>query len=248
MNKVATVAAALLVLVLLALPRYVGSVTEARVRDRVAAIDARPTFAAEVKSFERGWFRSTAHVELRFVPDPAAAADASSAFTAFTTMPLPVAVDFAHGPIAVLDGVHFGWAKMVARPDTTAPGVTELQETLGVPYVFEFRGRSSYFGTLDFDADAPPFALPIDDALLTFSGATLAGELEGQDLEANAQVGSVDFTSPTGSFTVRGVFANADNELRSQYVMPGKASLSVDSITAANQLQSAMPLFEATNL
>lgn len=248
MNKVAIAAAALLMLVLLALPRYVGSVTEARVRERVTAIDASPTVAAEVKSFDRGWFRSTARIELRFIPDDAAAAGPASDLGAFAAMPLAVAVEFGHGPIAVLDGVHFGWSKVVARPDTTAPGVTELQQTLGVPYVFEFRGRTNYFGTLDFDADAPPFVLPVDEALLTFSGATLSGEFAGQDLEANAHIGSLDFTSPTGSFTVRGVFANADNELRSQYVMPGEASLSIESITATSQMQSAMPLFQATNL
>lgn len=247
MNKVAIGAAALLLLVLLALPRYVGSMTEARVRERITAIDASPTLTAEVKAFDRGWFRSTAHLELRFIPD-AAAADPASGLSALTGMPLAVAVDFAHGPIAVLDGVHFGWSKMVARPDTTAPGMMELQQTLGVPYVFEFRGRTSYLGTLAFDADAPPFALPVDEALLTFSGATLSGALAGQELEANAQVGALDFTSPTGSFTVRGVFANADNELRSQYVMPGQASLSIESITATGQMQSAMPLFEATNI
>jgi uncharacterized protein YdgA (DUF945 family) len=247
MNKVAIAAAALLLLVLLVLPRYVGSITEARVRERVTAIDASPTLTAEVTAFDRGWFHSTAHLELRVIPDPAAP-DPASGLSALTGMPLAVAVEFAHGPIAVLDGVHFGWSKMVARPDATAPGVTELQQTLGVPYVFEFRGRTSYLGALSFDADAPPFALPVDEALLTFSGATLSGELAGQDLEANAHIGALDFTSPTGSFTVRGVFANADNELRSQYVMPGEASLSIESITATGQMQSAMPLFEATNI
>ena len=51
MNKAAIVAAALLAVVLLALPGVVGSVTEARVRERVAAIDASPTADAELKSF-----------------------------------------------------------------------------------------------------------------------------------------------------------------------------------------------------
>ena len=115
----------------------------------------------------------------------------------------------------MLDGVHFGWSKLVARPDVEAPGVAELTQTLGVPYIFEFRGSSSYFGGLQFDADAPPFTLPIDEALLTFSGGTLSGSLAGRRLEADAQIGSVDFTSPTGTFAVRGLQATADNELRS---------------------------------
>jgi uncharacterized protein YdgA (DUF945 family) len=246
MNKLAIAVAALLVLALLAVPRVVGSVTEARVRERVAAIDASPTVAAEVKSFDQGWFHSKAQIELRFVPDNAAFTDPTGNLSGFST--LPIAVDFAHGPVAVLDGVHFGWSKMIARPDSTAPGVTELQQTLGVPHLFEFHGRTSYFGTLAFNADAPPFMLPIDEALLTFSGATLAGTLVSRQLDANAHVGSVDFTSPTGTFAVRGVFANADNELRSQYVMPGAASLSIEGITVTGAVQGATPLFEAANL
>ena len=68
MNKVAIAAAALLVIVLLAMPGVVGSITEARVRERVAAIDASPSAAAELTSFDRGWFRSTARIELELRP------------------------------------------------------------------------------------------------------------------------------------------------------------------------------------
>ena len=64
MNKLAIIAAAVLVIVLLALPRVVGGVTEARVVERVAAIDANPQAAAELTAFDRGWFRSTARIEL----------------------------------------------------------------------------------------------------------------------------------------------------------------------------------------
>jgi uncharacterized protein YdgA (DUF945 family) len=244
MNKLAVAAAALLVVALLGLPAVVGSVTEARVRERVAAIDASPTATAEVKSFDRGWFRSTAQIELRFVPDNVAQlADFAENLGLFAA--LPVAIDFAHGPVAVLDGVHLGWSKMVARADPAAPGITELQQTLGVPYLFEFRGSSSYFGGLRFDADAPPFQLPLDEALLTFSGATLAGAFAQPRLEANARVGAVELTSPTASFALRGLYATADNELRSQYVMPGRASLSIESISAGD---STTPTFEAVNL
>jgi uncharacterized protein YdgA (DUF945 family) len=244
MNKVAVAAAALLVVVALALPGIVGSVTEARVRERVAAIDASPTATAEVKSYDRGWFRSTAQIELRLAPDDVAQlADVADDVAAFSS--LPIAVDFAHGPVAVLDGVHFGWSKMIARPDSTSPGITELQQTLGVPYLFEFRGSSHYFGGLDFDADAPSFALPVDDALLTFSGATLTGTFAQPHLAANARVDAVELASPTARFALRGLAATADNELRSEYVMPGKTSLSIESITAG---ESAAPTFEAANL
>jgi uncharacterized protein YdgA (DUF945 family) len=158
---------------------------------------------------------------------------------------LPIAVDFAHGPIAVLDGVHFGWSKLIAHADPAAPGIAELQQTFGVPYLFEFRGRSSYFGGLSFDADAPPFALPMNEALLTFSGATLAGTFAKSRLDAEARITAVELTSPTIKFALRGLAASADNELRSDYIMPGQASLSIESISAGD---AATATFEATNL
>jgi uncharacterized protein YdgA (DUF945 family) len=242
MSKLAVAAAALLVAALLALPSVVGSVTEARVRERVAAIDASPTATAEIKSFERGWFRSTARIELRFVSDNVAQLpDFAANFGPGAA--LPVAIDFAHGPIAVLDGVHFGWSKMVARADAAAPGITELQQALGVPYLFEFRGRSGYLGRLSFDADSPAFELPLDEALLTFSGAALAGTFARSHLDADARIAAVELKSATDTFAVRGVVVTADNELR--YVMPGRASLSVETVTAGD---AANPTFEAANL
>jgi len=248
MNKVTLIAVGLLAVALLALPAVVGSILEARVRERVAAIDENPEASAEVKSFERGWFRSTAKIEMKLVRNDAAQFDDASEteLGAFDT--LPIALELAHGPIAMLEGVHFGWFKLIARPDVEAPNVAELTRTLDVPYLFEFRGRGPYLGGIEFDADAPPFALPIDGALMTVSGGTLAGTFDGLRLDADAQIGSVELASPTGTFVVRSVQASTDNELRSQYVMPGQASLSIASITAAYPPQGATPTFEAANL
>lgn len=244
MNKLALAAAALLVVALLALPGIVGSVTEARVRERVAAIDSSPTASAAVQSFDRGWFRSTARIELRMIPDTVGQfADVTGDLESLPS--LPVVIDFAHGPVAVLDGVHLGWSKMVARADPAADGVAALQQTLGVPYLFEFRGRSSYLGGLTFDADAPPFVLPVDESLLTFSGATLAGTFVRAHLDANAQISAVELTSSTDTYALRGLYATADNELRSEYVMPGRATLSIESISAGDP---SAPTFEAANL
>ena len=247
MNKLALLAAALLLVVLVALPRVVGGITEARVVERVAAIDANPQAAAELTSFDRSWFRSTARIELTFGPGAVAGSEAAADMPLGVFITLPIVVEFAHGPIALLDGVHFGWSKLVARPDAEAPGISELTRTLGVAYLFEFRGRSGYLGGLDFDADAPPFELPIDEALLTFSGATLAGNFAAPQLQADARIAAVQFVSPTGTLAVRGVRVAADNELRSQYVMPGEASFSVDSISMTGA-RGAAPLFEAANL
>jgi len=245
MNKVAIAAAGLLLIVLLALPGIVGSITEANVRDRVAAIDASGSADAELTSFDKGWFRSTAHILLR--PENFGQLAAATGTQLGAVGELPIAVEFAHGPVAVLDGVYFGWSTFVARPDLEAPGVAELTQSLGVPYLFQFRGRTPFSGGLRFDADAPPFTLPVDEALLSFSGGTLAGKFAGQRLVADAQIGSLDLTSPTGTFAVRGVLASADNQLRSEYVMPGEASFSISSISVS-PAQSTTPMFETANL
>jgi uncharacterized protein YdgA (DUF945 family) len=243
MNKVAIAAAASLLIVLLAIPGVVGSMTEASVRARVAAIDESPSAAAELTSFDRGWFRSTARIVLRPENvDQLAPVGAELGVLG----ELPIVVQLAHGPVAVLDGVYFGWSTMVARPDLEAPRVAELTTTLAVPYLFQFRGRTPYSGGLDFDADAPPFTLPTDEGMLTFSGGTLAGNFAGRSIDADAQIGSVDFTSDTGTFVVRGLSASVDNELRSEYVMPGEASFSVASVSLAPQ--RGTPMFETSNL
>ena len=251
MNKQATVAALVLVAVLaaalLVTPRVVGSMTEARVRERVAAIDASSAASAEITSFERGWFRSSARIALRFAPDSLAQLPVIDARDNPLLGPIPVAVEFAHGPIAVLDGVHFGWSRMVARLDKEAPGVAELEQTLGVPYLFEFRGKTPYVGGMAFDADAPSFMLPIDEALLTFSGATADGTFAGNRLDARGHIEGVEMTSPTGTFAVRNVRFSAANELLSQYVMPGESTFSIESVSI-REAPAGQPVFDAANL
>jgi uncharacterized protein YdgA (DUF945 family) len=247
MNKLAAVAAVALVLAMLAMPRVVASVTEARVRERVAAIDASDSVAAELTAFERGWFRSSAKIALRLAPDRIAAID-SPQDGWLAGDPIPIAVEFAHGPIAVLDGIHIGWSKMIARLDADAPGVPELERTLGVPYVFEFRGRTAFGGSLDFYADAPAFELPIDEALLTFAGADLDGTFVGRRLTARAEIGGLELASPTGTFALRNIRADVDNELLSEYLMPGIAALEIERVSVDDSLRGSSPVFEASNL
>jgi uncharacterized protein YdgA (DUF945 family) len=242
MHKLA-VAAALLALVLLAVPRVVASVTEARVRERVAVIDASDGVAAEVAAYARGWFRSEARIVLRFSGDNVSL-DAAQSNT-LEQVPIPLAVRLAHGPVAVLDGVHLGWSKMIARLDTATPGVAELEQTLGVPYVFEFRGQTAFSGLMTFDADAPAFDLPLDETLITFSGGNVAGTFAGRRLVARAEVAGLEVVSPTGTFALHDVRADADNELRSQYLLPGRASLAIERIAVTDALRRTGSVFEA---
>jgi uncharacterized protein YdgA (DUF945 family) len=251
MNKVAVAAVAVLAAAVLGAPAWVGATIEARVRERVAAIDASDGFAAELTSFDRGWFRSAAKLTLRWenAHVPAVGSLPTPPEDAWLAgRPVPVAVAIAHGPIAVLDGLYLGWATTVARLDKEAPGVPELETTLGVPYVFEFRSRTGFGGDVSFDADAPPFVLPYEEALLTFSGANVEGRLVRRQLETSAEIAAVEVASPTGTFAVHGLRADADIELRSRYVLPGTAAFSVERIVIGGPLSGATPVLEALGL
>jgi len=248
MNKLVATVAVLIALSLLAVPRVLGSITEARVRSRVDAIDAGGVLSAEVTSFERGWFGSSAKIELGLAPQYLAQLAGFGAAPSDIGSRATITVDFGHGPVAVLDGVHLGWSKMVARLDPEMPGVSQLQEQLGVPYLFEFRGRTGFAGGLAFDADMPPIDLPVDAAHLKFSGAFLEGTFSGGALESNAHIDSVEFSSPTGTFALSDLRAATDNQILSQYVMPGAAEFSIGRVAVIDALRGTTPVFEASSL
>ena len=250
MNKPLGGAGAAFVLLLLAAPGLVGSITEARVRERVAAIDAGEALTAEVLSYERGWFASHARIELGLAPGAMAGTAALAALAGAdpSNRRAVVVVNFAHGPLALRHGLHAGWGTFVARLDPDFAAVAELEQNLGIPYAFEFRGRTGFFGATEFAADVPRIDLPVDELTLAFSGATLVGRIAGDALVAQAHVAAIEFSSPTGSFAISGIRASADNRVVSDYVLPGRASFAIDSVAIVDATRGTAPVFEAKAL
>lgn len=247
MNHVATGAAATAALLIVGLPPVLGLLTEAQVRARVAALAGSGALTAEVRAFERGWFGGRAKIDLGIARDylQSGAANGAPQLEALIGETAPLEVAFAYGPIAFSDGIHFGLSRMVARLDPESPRVANLERSLGIPYVFEFRGLTGFFGKLTFDADMPPVDLPMDRARVEFSGAQLAGTFARNRLAADGSMDRFQFSSPTGVFAVERVVAKVDNEIRSRYVMPGNAALSVQSVTVIDSTRGPAPVFEA---
>jgi hypothetical protein len=192
MNKIAVAVAALVVVVLLAVPPALGTLTESRVRERVAAIAGNGLITVELKSFDRGWFRSKAKIEFGLTPDYLAKMGATGSPASVLGQHATIAVDFVHGPVVVQNGVHFGWSTMVTRLDPETPGLAQIEQQLGVPYLFEFRSRTGLAGGVTFDANVPPMAVPTGTAQFKFSGATLYGRYAGKRIVSNARANSVD--------------------------------------------------------
>ena len=248
MNKIVAAVVALIAILLLAIPPALGTLTESRVRERVAAINDSGVFTAELKSFDRGWFGSTAKIEIGLAPTYITQVAASGGPADVLGQRATLAVDFAHGPVAVQKGVHFGWSTMVARLDPKTEGLAEIEQQLGVPYIFEFRGRTGFTGAVAFDADVPPMDVPTGIAQFKFSGALLDGSYAGKHLVSNARIDSLEFASPGGTFALHSLRARTDNEILSQYLAPGTAELSIDSVSAIDPVQGSTPVLQADKL
>jgi len=137
---------------------------------------------------------------------------------------------------------------MVARLDPETPGLAGIEQQLGVPYIFEFRGRTSFRGGVTFDADMPPMDVPMGGAQFKFSGAQLDGTYVRNRLASKARVDSLEFAAPAGSVVLRNLRAKTDNEMVAQDLAPGSTELSVESISAVDPLLGSAPVFELENL
>ena len=254
MKKVAIFAVAAVALVLLALPPVLGTLTESQVRARVAALDASGVLKASVRAYERGWFRSRARISLALAPQTIARLDELGAALGLPPLSgaldrrLPLALEIAHGPLALLDGAYFGWSKVVARPDSLARSVASLEQGLGVPYLFEFRGRTSFTGGLSFDASLPMVDLGADGVHVAFSGGDIDGALVGQRLVSGSLVGDFALTSPPGSVTIRNVRVGTDIELGSSNALPGDATLSIEQLAIVDAERGDSPVLDAANV
>lgn len=249
MKKLAIAVLAIIAVALVALPEVYGRLTEAQVKTRVASINGG-LWSAEIKSYERSWFRSHAVIDLSLSPAYAEQLALAGPNAAPGDLPLgghlPIAIDVAHGPVAVLDGVYFGWSKMVARPDHSAPQIAALEQQLGVPQLFEFRSRTAFLGTTSFEAEVPKFDLPLETASVHFSGASAAGTVRGNHVKSDGHIDSIEVSTPGGRMAMNGVRTAVDSELASR-VMPGTVTAEIDSVSFAAESLGA-PAFDATKI
>lgn len=247
MRRIGSIAAAAaLVAIAAGLPPVVGALTESQVRERIAALDANPMLTASLLAYERGWFSSTAKLELGLAPEQAAAVAANDRVRSAEPVRVTVAVALAHGPIALGEGVHFGWSRFVARLDPDDERNRTLAEELGVPHLFEFRGRTSYAGTVAFDADMPPIDVSEPDREIAFSGASLEGSLAGRNLAWALEAESLRVAEPSGRLVAHGITSRGDLEIRSHALAVGSAALGVMGLQATAPFGA--PLLELTAL
>jgi uncharacterized protein YdgA (DUF945 family) len=133
----------------------------------------------------------------------------------------------------------------VARLDPAVAGIGSAEERLGVPYLFEFRGRTSFFGTLVYDADIPAFEASLGpNERLTFGGLDIAGNYAGGQLVAAAAAESFAIATAGGTFSLDALAIDLDQDLSER---TGGGTITLDRSTLVDAF-GTQPMFAIANL
>ena len=255
MKKSAVLIVVCVVAAIIGLPPVFGTRTESQFYRRIDAINDNGVLLLDVRSFERRWFTSTvtidaglspaylAQLERMVGPGGQAASDSGVLDQTF-----PIQADVAHGPVIVRDGLYIGLAKVIAGPASAQPGTVELEEDLGIPYAFEFRGRSGLLGGLRFDAEIPAsdYADGINEVV--FSGAQIEGSWNGDELISHFQAASLFVSNPIAAASINGISFSGDNRILSRHLVLGSAEFLIEQMLISDRTFGGEPLFEAGNI
>ena len=249
-SSVNRILAGLGVVILLCLfggPFATGLVAERQLEARLALIGVNnPWMSATVQSYERGWFSSHAIVEFSLElndPDPQPAPLANFVLQSMTD-PIPVQIDINHGPVGFGGPVFLGLAQVTARPDSASETVASLTQMLEIPYLFEFRGRSGFFGRFTFDADVPPFSSALAVGELDFTGLNIEGYAAGRRLVIDGQFERLGLQGMLAAGFAEAARFSIDYEFLDNELPVSAAQIMLDRVVASSPMFSDEPIFE----
>jgi uncharacterized protein YdgA (DUF945 family) len=196
-------------------PWFVGMKAQSELQNLIARTfdsDKTPEFTAELKEYERGWFKSTATFALS-VNLPSQSAGRPQAPYAANTQTVSFKVDIHHGPIIIHDGrPSFGWGLAHLEPmlPPMADTVLNMAFANGPKPRFDTTIFLSFTGNANTQLDMPAFNYK--------GGAAMAGvSVDWKGLTSRWDFSGRDTLS--GTFDYQGVEANG-----------GPASLKIDPI------------------
>ena len=249
MKKV-VIALVAIVVILLALPLVTSMMTQSRLEQRVAQLNGNPVTVIEVASYDRGWLASTARVELGISPSYLAQVTGGGVppGAEFLEQRLPFVLDIKHGPVIFGDGVQLALSTVVATFDPESPVSTMARDLLGMPYVFELRGRGNLFGGFEFTADIPPIDYGDGSNDLGFSGLHVDGNMRGEQVVVRGNIDTFDYTGPTARAVVEAVRFDMDMEYPEGGLGLGKGEFGIERIVVSSPFAGPDPLFTAQGL
>lgn len=257
MKKVILVVILLVAVAAIGLPPVIGGMTESTVRSRIEQMDDNPMFAMRVGDYERGWFTSRTQVEIglderyfEMIMAGAADIDADPAELAATMreQSITVPVDLAHGPIILMDGLHFGLSRLHAVLDDRDDLAALVTQELGLDYVAELHGQVSYFGTFSFTSNVPPIEYIDESSQLSFAGLNLDGTARGQDLQLEGGMDSLTIDTDGTAITIQNFHVASDSSRINQILWEGEFDSGIESLAIVDTLAGADGAIELTGL
>lgn len=189
MNKKGLLAGVGIVVVAAALigPRFAGSQVEDTLKLHVEALNDLPAYKASVVSFDRGWFGSTAIVEL--------GVDFSGAFPKAEQsdeLSFEVVVDVQHGPVLTQFSTGLGLAAWEAY--TKDDSLREFIEWEDEKAFYNVVGSVGLFGHLSYSDSISSFSTNVDGQQLavSFSGYEGSGEASSDAFSYQGQLDTVE--------------------------------------------------------
>lgn len=248
----------LLVLFLLCTPFAIGVINANALEERIAQIDENMPFDFQLEDFERGWFSSRGRLVLSLGDDflaqfPELAGDPATgmvnpAAEMITAQTLPINLEIGHGPLLFAHGFGIGTASVTARlsPDTELSLLAE--QFLGMPYVFELRGRAG-LGSFTYEGEIPPGEMAMGDTSFMMSGVDFAGSNAGGKQDFEAVLASIELQDPFASAIVEAIEMKSHTLVRSPDTMPlNDAAFSIKRVTVSNPLLGGAPMFDLNDL
>lgn len=179
MNKPLLLGAGATLGALLIAPHFIGNGLESKFNSAIANIDEHPVYSANVVSYEKGWFTTTAQVEVGFdLQAMLRAQQIDQSDIEQTENPTFIANIVAHhGPVYMGDGVGVG--RLQYNLHIEGDALREYVEWESNTPIYVNEGVIGLFGSTDF-TDRMPALTFIDedeDVTLTFSG--YEGEAKG---------------------------------------------------------------------
>lgn len=172
MNKPLLLSAGATLGALLIAPNFIGNGLESKFNSAIANINEHPVYSANLVSYEKGWFTTTAHVEVGFdLQAMLKAQQIDQSDVEQTENPTFIASIVAHhGPVYMGDSVGVG--RLQYNLHIEGDALREYVEWESNTPVYVNKGAIGLLGSTDFTDRVPAltFIDEDEDITLTFSG------------------------------------------------------------------------------
>ena len=234
MKKIILTLAAIVAFLLIA-PFIVGIQAQSKLTEDLPQMNAASEqyITVKVTDYDRGWFKSTAAVELNFTEtyldsltnaldqasndtDPANPPATSNPVINLLSKGVKQDLTISHGPILTVDSTSIGLARVVT---SYGQGDTEneqmLRDTLNIDYLIRSQYDIGFSGAGDIYFDVPGFQVKEQGANTSFDGVTAQGTLNLNQLHLtlSGSMPSLAINSEAMTMEVLGTSFNIDSKM-----------------------------------